>query len=233
MDLKFHVSWYNCPCRQEHSSVFELQVHCSHCSCYTVGAEGMPTEPSVLGHVLEHELSWLQQEEAMGLTAGLACHSVASGGFRGLELRHLVLRTQALGPRYAFWSHPTRVPCSLKICCGSKGRGRPLGAEIPEQRPEGTIWKHQGLWEWVSDITSLWLQGIRIRTPGEEGSWSQSRYKGLGPGEYVENRTDSIGQSSQQITGVPRKGSKDGAQVEPKSWYREPKLLTQWLWLSP
>lgn len=107
----------------------------SHCSCYMVGAARMPTGPDVLSHVLEHEVVWLQHE-AMGLTANLTCHSVASGGFGDLQLRHLVLRTQALGPRYTFWSHPTRVLCSPKICCGSKGPGSSLGAEIPEQRPE-------------------------------------------------------------------------------------------------
>lgn len=129
----------------------------------------------VLGHVLEHEVSWIQHEEAMGLTANLACHSVASDGFRDLELRHLVLRTQALGPRYSFWGHPTRVPCSPKICCGSKGLGRSLGAEIPEQRPERMTWKHQDLWDW--HCLTLPFCGFRILgiLPGEEGSGSQGR----------------------------------------------------------
>lgn len=62
------------------------------------------TAPNVvLGHVLEHEVSWLQHEEAMGLTANLSmslCSSLEE--FRDLQLRHLVLRTQALGPGYIF-----------------------------------------------------------------------------------------------------------------------------------
>lgn len=59
-----------------------------------VGAARMPTGPGVLSHVLEHEVVWLQHEEAMGLTANLTCHPVASAGFGDLQLRHLVLRTQ-------------------------------------------------------------------------------------------------------------------------------------------
>lgn len=42
----------------------------------------MPAGPGVLGYALEYELPWLwDEEEAKGITASMACPSVASGGF--------------------------------------------------------------------------------------------------------------------------------------------------------